>query len=269
MGKIIAFANQKGGVGKTTTCLNVSAYMALMGKKVLLIDIDPQGNATSGLGQEKSNDYNSVYQVISGDCEPKEAIIKTPVENLYLLPANLDLAGVEVELVYKKDREKILKGILDGIKADYDYITIDCPPSLGLITINALTASDSVCIPIQCEFFALEGLSQLMNSVRIIKRNGLNPDLQIEGVVLTMRDTRSNLGKQVAEEITNFFGEAVFKNAIPRNVRLAESPSYGLPVYLYDKSCTGAQSYLKLTEEILTKNKDTFKKIRSKNKKED
>ncbi len=263
MSKIIAFANQKGGVGKTTTCLNVSAYMALMGKKVLLVDIDPQGNATSGLGKEKSNEYNSIYQVMSGDCTITEAVIKTPVEKLDLLPANLDLAGVEVELVGKQNREKILKGILDNIKNSYDYITIDCPPSLGLITVNALTAADSVCIPIQCEFFALEGLTQLMNSIRLIKKNGLNTGLQIEGVVLTMRDTRSNLGKQVAEEITKFFGEAVFKTAIPRNVRLAESPSYGLPVYLYDKSCAGAQCYLKLTEEILTKNHDKFKKIKT------
>lgn len=264
MGKIIAFTNQKGGVGKTTTCLNVSAYMALMGKKVLLIDIDPQGNATSGLGQEKTNGKNSMYQVISGDCEAYEAIVKTEIENLDLLPANQDLAGVEVELVYKQNREKVMKNILDKVKNSYDYITIDCPPSLGLITVNALTSADSVCIPIQCEFFALEGLSQLMNTVRLIKKSGLNPDLQIEGVVLTMRDTRSNLGKQVAEEINKFFGDAVFKNSIPRNVRLAESPSYGMPVYLYDKNCSGAQAYLKLTEEILKKNNDKFKKIKSK-----
>lgn len=267
MGKIIAFANQKGGVGKTTTCLNVSAYMALMGKKVLLIDIDPQGNATSGLGQQKTSEINSIYQVISGDCNVTEAIVKTNVENLDLLPANIDLAGVEVELVYKQNREKIFKGILDKIKNSYDYITIDCPPSLGLITVNALTASDSVCIPIQCEFFALEGLTQLMNTIRLIKKRGLNTNLQVEGVVLTMRDSRSNLGKQVAEEIYNFFGDTVFKTSIPRNVRLAESPSYGMPVYLYDKSCSGAQAYLKLTEEILTKNKDTFKKVNYKGKK--
>lgn len=264
MGKIIAFANQKGGVGKTTTCLNVSAYMALMGKRVLLIDIDPQGNATSGLGQQKTSELNSIYQVISGDCAPIDAIISTNVQNLDLLPANIDLAGVEVELVNKKDRERIFKNILDSVKNSYDYITIDCPPSLGLITVNALTAADSVCIPIQCEFFALEGLSQLMNSVRLIKKTGLNPGLQIEGVVLTMRDTRSNLGKQVAEEIYKFFGDAVFKTTIPRNVRLAESPSYGMPVYLYDKSCSGAAAYLKLTEELLKKNNDKFKKINTK-----
>lgn len=266
MGKIIAFANQKGGVGKTTTCLNVSAYMALMGKKVLLIDIDPQGNATSGLGVAKNSEVNSIYQVISGDCPIEEAIIKSNVENLDLLPANLDLAGVEVELVHKKDRENIFKNILANVKNSYDYITIDCPPSLGLITVNSLTAANSICIPMQCEFFALEGLSQLMNTVRLIKKSGLNPDLQIEGVVLTMREKRSNLGKQVAEEINKFFGNSVFKTVIPRNVRLAESPSYGMPVYLYDKSCTGAEAYLNLTEEILTKNGDKFKKIR-KNKK--
>lgn len=264
MGKIIAFANQKGGVGKTTTCLNISAYMALMGKKVLLVDIDPQGNATSGLGYQKNSDINSIYQVISEDCLPEEAIVKTNVDNLDLLPANLDLAGVEVELVSKKDREKIFKKIMDRVKGSYDYITIDCPPSLGLITVNALTASDSVCIPMQCEFFSLEGLSQLMNSIRLIKKTGLNPDLQIEGVVLTMRDSRSNLGKQVAEEIIKFFGSAVFETSIPRNVRLAESPSYGMPVVLYDKNCSGSQAYLRLTEEILTKNNDKFKKLKIK-----
>lgn len=261
MGKIIAFANQKGGVGKTTTCLNVSAYMALMGKKVLLIDVDSQGNATSGLGVQKNDKVNSIFQVMSEDCLPEDAIVKTNVQNLDLLPANLDLAGVEVELVSKKNREKVFKNIFDKIKNSYDYITIDCPPSLGLTTVNALTAADSVCIPIQCEFFALEGLSQLMNSIRLIKKTGLNPELSIEGVVLTMRDNRSNLGKQVAEEIIKFFGNAVFKTSIPRNVRLAESPSYGMPVYLYDKSCSGAQAYLKLTEEILQKNNDKFKRI--------
>lgn len=262
MGKIIAFANQKGGVGKTTTCLNVAAYMALMGKRVLLVDIDPQGNATSGLGVDKAGETNSIYQVISGDVNITEAIVKSNVENLDLLPSNLDLAGTEVELVHKKDRENIFKNLFNQIKNSYDYITIDCPPSLGLITVNALTAADSVCIPMQCEFFSLEGLSQLMNTIRLIKKTGLNPNLQIEGVVLTMRDSRSNLGKQVAEEINKFFGDAVFKTSIPRNVRLAESPSYGMPVYLYDKTCSGAQSYLKLTEEILTKNNDKFKKIK-------
>ena len=267
MGKIIAFANQKGGVGKSTTCINVSAFMALMGKKVLLIDVDPQGNATSGLGLQKNDVENSIYQVISGDCDITEAIVKSSVENLDILPTNLDLAGVEVELTYKKERERILKNILDSVKNSYDYITIDCPPSLGLITINALTAANSVCIPIQCEFFALEGLSQLMNSIRIIKRNNINPDLQIEGIVLTMRDSRSNHGKQVAEEISKFFGESVYKNSIPRNVRLAESQSYGLPVYLYDKACSGSQAYLKLTEEILTRNNDRFKKVSAKGKK--
>lgn len=264
MGKIIAFANQKGGVGKTTTCLNISAYMALIGKKVLLVDIDPQGNATSGLGYQKNSDINSIYQVISEDCLPEEAIVKTNVQNLDLLPANLDLAGVEVELVSKKDREKIFKKIIDRVKESYDYITIDCPPSLGLITVNALTAADSVCIPMQCEFFSLEGLSQLMNSIRLIKKTGLNPNLQIEGVVLTMRDSRSNLGKQVAEEIIKFFGSAVFETSIPRNIRLAESPSYGMPVVLYDKNCSGSQAYLRLTEEILTKNHDKFKKLKIK-----
>ncbi len=261
MGKILAFANQKGGVGKTTTCVNMSTYMAVMGKKVLLIDIDPQGNATSGLGKEKTKDVKSIYDVISGNVDIQDAIVKTDINGLDIIPANIDLAGVEVELVYMKDRERVIKEVLSKVKNVYDYITIDCPPSLGLLTVNALTAADGVLIPIQCEFFALEGLSQLMNTIRLVKKTGLNMGLSVEGVVLTMRDTRSNLGRQVAEEIGKFFGSSVFNTTIPRNVRLAEAPSYGMPIYLYDKSCSGSIAYLKLTEEYFDKNKVDYKKI--------
>ena len=258
MSRIISFANQKGGVGKTTTCVNMSTFMALMGKKVLMIDLDPQGNATSNLGFTKDGKYNSIYQVMSEEKSVKEAIYETNVKNLSIIPANIDLAGVEVELVYMQSREFVVKKIFEQIKNDYDYITIDCPPSLGLLTINAFTASDAVIIPIQCEFFALEGLSQLMNTIRLVKKR-LNENIAIDGVVLTMRDSRSNLGKQVAEEIKKFFAGTVFETTIPRNVRLAESPSYGEPIYIYDKNCVGAKAYKSLTEEYFLKNNVNFK----------
>lgn len=261
MGRIIAFTNQKGGVGKTTTCVNMSAYMALMGKKVLIVDVDPQGNASSGLGQDKAKDSKSIYDIISGNAEPEDVVRKTEIPGLDIIPANIDLAGVEVELVYMKERENVLKKALNKIRNSYDYITIDCPPSLALLTVNALTAADGVIIPIQCEFFALEGLSQLMNTIRLVKKTMLNPKLSIEGVVLTMREGRSNLGRQVAEEIGKFFGSSVFNTTIPRNVRLAEAPSYGKPIYLYDKSCQGSLAYLKLTEEYFDKNNISYKKI--------
>ena len=260
MSRIIAFANQKGGVGKTTTCVNMATFMALMGKKVLLVDLDPQGNATSNLGFEKGNKINSIYQVMAEEKQVQEAIYETKVKNLSIIPANIDLAGVEVELVYMKSREYVIKNIFDKIKNSYDYITIDCPPSLGLLTINAFTAADAVIIPIQCEFFALEGLSQLMNTVRLVKKK-LNPDIAIDGVVLTMRDTRSNLGKQVAGEIRKFFTDSVFETTIPRNVRLAEAPSYGEPIYVYDKSCVGSKAYKMLTEEYFERQKDKYLKI--------
>ena len=259
MGRIIAFANQKGGVGKTTTCVNMSAYMALLGKKVLIIDLDPQGNATSNLGFSKDGKYNSVYQAMSGDKDVKDCIYDTKIDNLKIIPSNIDLAGIEVELVYMDKREYVIKEFFDKIKNNYDYITIDCPPSLGLLTINAFTASDAVIIPIQCEFFALEGLSQLMNTIRLVKKK-LNENITIDGVVLTMRDSRSNLGKQVAEEIKKFFASTVFDTQIPRNVRLAEAPSYGEPICLYDKSCVGAKAYLKLTEEYFLRNNVKYSK---------
>ena len=261
MGRIIAFTNQKGGVGKTTTCVNMSTYMALMGKKVLIVDIDPQGNSTSGLGLDKSDNIKTIYDALAGNVSVNEVIQKTEIEGLDIIPANQDLAGIEVELVYTKQRENVLKNLLSQVKNKYDFITLDCAPSLGLLTVNALTSADSVMIPIQCEFFALEGLSQLMNTIRLIKKTNLNPNLKVEGVVLTMRDSRSNLGRQVAEEIGKFFGSSVFNTTIPRNVRLAEAPSYGKPIYLYDKNCSGSVAYLKLTEEFFTRNGLEFKKI--------
>lgn len=260
MGKIIAFTNQKGGVGKTTTCINVSASMALMGKKVLLVDIDPQGNATSGVGIKKNNEMKSIYNLITGDAQVNQVLQKTSIDGLDILPANIDLAGVEVEMVYMENREKILKTLLDSLKNDYDFITIDCPPSLGLLTINALTGADSVLIPIQCEFFALEGLSQLMNTIRLVKKK-LNPSIAIEGVLLTMKDNRSSLGQQVTEEIKKYFTNYVFETFIPRNIRLAEAPSHGMSVYQYDKRCSGAKSYIMLAEEIMKRNNVKYKKI--------
>lgn len=262
MSKIIAFANQKGGVGKTTSCINISAYLALLGKKVLMVDLDPQGNATSGTGLKKEKQMNSVYNVITGEISAEKAIQTTLIPNLSILPASIDLAGVEVEMVYMNERESVLSKVLNICKNDYDYITIDCPPSLGLLTINALTTADSVLIPIQCEFFALEGLSQLMNTVRLVKKR-LNQRLNIEGVLLTMRDSRSNLGQQVADEILKYFAKSVFNTSIPRNIRLAEAPSHGLPIHIYDKNCAGARSYLKLTQEILDRNNDKYTPIKT------
>lgn len=257
MGNVIAFANQKGGVGKTTTCVNMSACMASMGKKVLIVDLDSQGNATSNLGLIKDKNLKSIYQVMSEKISVYDAIYHTNIENLDIIPANLDLSGVEVELVYMSSREYVVKKSLEPIINSYDYITIDCPPSLSLITLNAFTVADSVIIPIQCEFFALEGLSQLMNTIRLVKKK-LNPQIKLDGVVLTMRDTRSNLGKQVANEINKFFADKVFETSIPRNIKLAEAPSFGEPIYLYDKNCAGAKAYMSLTKEYFTKNNIKF-----------
>ena len=260
MGKIIAFANQKGGVGKTTTCINVAAYMAAMGKKVLIVDMDPQGNASSGVGIEKSNQLKTIYNVIDKDAFVEEVIIETAIVGLDIIPATVDLAGAEIDLVQMQSREHVVKRILERVKDSYDYIVIDCPPSLGLLTVNALTASDSIIIPIQCEFFALEGLSQLMNTIRLIIHH-LNPQLQVEGVVLTMKDNRSNLVAQVSAEIKKFFGTKVFETYIPRNVRLAEAPSHGEPIIMYDTSSKGADAYLRLAEEVLNRNKDSYNTI--------
>ena len=252
MGKIIPFSNQKGGVGKTTTCVNMAAYLARSGKKVLLADIDPQGNATTGLGFSKSTIKKSVYNVLIDDEPVKDNIIATEVEGLDLLPANIDLAGAEVELVYKKDRERVFKNALEKVKDDYDFILIDCPPSLGLITINALAAADSVIIPIQSEYYALEGLSQLMNTISLVKKH-LNKSIKVEGVVLTMHDKRSLISRQIASEIQKYFTKKLYEIVIPRNVRLAEAPSHGKPIMLHDPRCTGARAYAALTEEFLKK----------------
>ena len=263
MGKVIAFANQKGGVGKTTTCVNVAAYIAAMGKKVLLIDLDPQGNATSGVGIEKTNTTKTIYNVIDGDAIIDEVIVSTSVSGLEFIPATIDLAGAEIDLVQMPNRENVIKNRLVRIKDRYDYIFIDCPPSLGLLTVNALTSCNSIVIPIQCEFYALEGLTQLMNTIKLVKKH-LNPSLDIEGVVLTMKDSRSNLISQVSEEIKAFFGKKVFETSIPRNIRLAEAPSHGTPIGVYDASSKGAKAYLDLAEEILNRNNDKYTKITTK-----
>ena len=252
MGKIISFSNQKGGVGKTTTCVNMAAYLAREGRKVLLIDLDPQGNATTGLGFSKGALKKSVYNVLIEEEAVKDNVLDTELENLKILPANIDLAGAEVELVYKKNREKVLKEALEKVKSQYDYLLIDCPPSLGLITINALAAADSVVIPIQSEYYALEGLSQLMNSISLVRQH-LNKSLKVEGVVLTMYDGRSIISRQIAAEIKKFFTKKLYEIVIPRNVRLSEAPSHGKPIILHDPKCAGARAYSALTEEFLKK----------------
>ena len=252
MARIIAFSNQKGGVGKTTSCVNLSAYLAQKGYKCLLVDLDPQGNATSGLGFSKSEVKNSVYNVMIDDMPIEEAVVKTCVDGLDLLPSNIDLAGAEVELVYVKDREKVLKRVLERARGSYDFVTIDCPPSLGLLTINALASADAVIIPIQSEYYALEGLSQLMNTIKLVVKH-LNPDLKIEGVVLTMNDNRAIISRQISEEIRKFFGKRVYDTVIPRNIRLSEAPSHGVPIMLHDTKCSGARAYLAFTEEFLSK----------------
>ncbi len=250
MAKIIAVANQKGGVGKTTTAVNLSACLAVKGKKVLVIDIDPQGNTTSGLGVDKNAVKNSIYDVIINDSPIEDTMVETMIEGLYLSPSNINLAGAEVELVSVISRETRLKFALDEIKDNYDFIIIDCPPSLGLLTINSLTAANTILVPIQCEYYALEGLSQLMSTVKMIQRH-LNPSLRVEGVVLTMFDARTNLSIQVVDEVKKYFGNKVYRTIIPRNVRLSEAPSYGLPIILYDERSKGSECYMDLAEEVI------------------
>ncbi|MBD8033656.1 MULTISPECIES: ParA family protein [Solibacillus] len=250
MGRIIAIANQKGGVGKTTSSVNLSACLAFLGKKVLLIDIDPQGNASSGLGVRKGDLESCIYDVLINDEDIKEVIQQTDVENLYIVPATISLAGAEIELVSTISREVRLKKAVQEIKNNFDFIIIDCPPSLGLLTINALTASDALIIPVQCEYYALEGLSQLLSTVRLVQKH-LNKELMIDGVLLTMLDARTNLGLQVIDEVKRYFQDRVYRSVIPRNVRLSEAPSHGKPVILYDSKSRGAEVYLELAREVI------------------
>ncbi len=250
MGKVIAITNQKGGVGKTTSTVNLGASLASLGNKVLLVDIDPQGNATSGVGVNKGDLDECIYNVLIEDAEAVDVCVPTVVDNLWIIPATIQLAGAEIELVPTMSREVKIKKAISDIRDDYDYVLIDCPPSLGLLTINALTASDSVLIPVQCEYYALEGLSQLLNTIRLVQKH-LNKQLMIEGVLLTMLDARTNLGLQVIEEVKKYFQDKVYKSIIPRNVRLGEAPSHGMPITIYDPKSRGAEVYLELAKEVM------------------
>ncbi len=254
MGKIIALANQKGGVGKTTTSMNLAASLATLEKKVLLVDADPQANASSGLGVDVSEIDSSIYECIIDHADVRDAIYTTDIEGLDIIPSHIDLVGAEIEMLNLPNRERILSEILSPMKGEYDYILIDCSPSLGLITVNALTAADSVIIPVQCEYFALEGISKLLNTIKIIKSK-LNPSLEIEGFLLTMYDSRLRLANQIYDEVKKHFQELVFKTVIQRNVKLSEAPSHGLPVILYDTDSTGAKNHLALAKEIIEKEK--------------
>ena len=250
MNRAIAIANQKGGVGKSTTAINLSACLAEAGKRVLTIDIDPQGNTTSGLGIDKNNVNNTVYELLLGECEISDCIIDLEIDNLSLIPSNINLSGAEIELIGVENKEYILKSYIEEMKEQYDFIIIDCPPSLNMLTINAMTTADTVLVPIQCEYYALEGLTQLMHTIDLVQER-LNPDLEIEGVVFTMYDARTNLSLQVVENVKANLNQMIYKTIIPRNVRLAEAPSYGLPITLYDSKSAGAESYRLLAEEVL------------------
>jgi len=252
MGRIIAIANQKGGVGKTTTAINLAASLAALEKKVLIVDADPQANATSGIGIDTRQIRVTIYDCLIDDKEPNDALLKCQVDNLWLIPSNIDLVGAEIEMLERPEREKILKKVLSKVEADYDYILIDCSPSLGLLTVNALTASHSVIIPVQCEYFALEGLGKLLNTIKIIQNN-LNTELEIEGFLLTMYDSRLRLSNQVADEVNKHFQQMVFKTIIQRNVKLSEAPSFGQPAILYDADSRGTVNYLNLAKELIEK----------------
>lgn len=258
MGKVISIANQKGGVGKTTTAINLAASLAAVEHPTLVIDIDPQSNTTSGLGIDTKTVSNSVYEMMIGSTDIDDTIRQTELDFLDLVPAHINLVGAEIEMIDREERERILKKAIESVRDKYDFIIIDCPPSLGLLTINALTASDSIVIPVQCEYFALEGLGQLLNTIKIVRQH-LNPQLDIEGVLLTMYDTRTRLSNQVAEEVKRYFDDRVFKAVIARNIRLAEAPSFGKPALLYDSTSVGAKNYLALAREIIKRNKKLFK----------
>lgn len=254
MGRIIAIANQKGGVGKTTTSINLSASLAAKGKKVLMIDTDPQGNATSGFGIDKNDLEDTIYELILGECSVQDCIIKDVIPGVSILPSNVNLAAAEIELIGVDKKEYILKKEIDWIKDSYDFIIIDCPPSLSMLTVNAMTTADSVLVPIQCEYYALEGLSQLIHTVNLVKER-LNPELDMEGVVFTMFDSRTNLSNQVVENVKNNLQQNVYKTIIPRNIRLAEAPSYGMPIQMYEPKSAGAEAYMALADEVI-KRKD-------------
>ena len=252
MGRTIAIANQKGGVGKTTTSINLSAALAKKGKKVLVIDTDPQGNTTSGFGVDKNDLDNTIYELILGECSIEECIIKNIIENISMIPSNVNLAATEIELIGVDKKEYILKNEVDWIKDQYDFIIIDCPPSLNMLTINSMTTADSVLVPIQCEYYALEGLSQLIHTVNLVKER-LNPTLNMEGIVFTMYDSRTNLSLQVVENVKRNLNQHIYKTVIPRNIRLAEAPSYGMPITMYDAKSAGAEAYMMLAEEVISR----------------
>ena len=255
MGRIIAVANQKGGVGKTTTSINLSACLAALGKKVLAIDMDPQGNMTSGLGIDKNEVGYSVYDLILGEVEVEQVLCKDALENLDVIPSNINLSAAEIELIGVEDKEYIIHNEVEKIRNNYDFVIIDCPPSLNTLTINAMTTADSVLVPIQCEYYALEGLSQLIHTIELVK-DRLNPNLEIEGVVFTMYDARTNLSLQVVENVKDNLNQTIYKTIIPRNIRLAEAPSHGLPINLYDPKSAGAESYMLLAEEVINKGEE-------------
>lgn len=257
MGRIIAVANQKGGVGKTTTTINLSACLAEQGQKLLVIDVDPQGNTTSGLGIDKNNTENTVYELMLGEASINDCIYKSVMDDLDVIPSNVNLAGAEIDLIDIDDREYILKKIVDSLKEKYDFILLDCPPSLSMLTVNAMTAANTVLVPIQCEYYALEGLSQLIRTINLVKQK-LNPELEIEGVVFTMYDARTNLSLQVVENVKANLKQTVYKTIIPRNIRLAEAPSHGLPINLYDTKSAGAESYRLLADEVIHRGEDEW-----------